>query len=243
MNQKIQKKIHYCWFGRKPLNKLSLKCIDSWKKYCPDYEIIEWNEENFDVNMIPFTHDAYNAKKYAFVSDFARFFILQKEGGIYLDVDVEIIKPLDSLLENKAYMGFETDIYVNPGLGFGAIANHPLMNLFIAEYTRLVFPMDAKKQNSLTVVHIVTNILLKKGLKLNNEKQIIENCTIYSKDFFQPIDCLTKKLIITDNTFSIHHYAASWYTPQRKLLKYLSKLLGPKMSIWVKNHFLGKKNS
>lgn len=105
----IPKIIHYCWFGRGPLPELAQKCIASWKKYLPDYEIKEWNEDNFDVNIIPYTAEAYKAKKYAFVSDYARFWILYQYGGIYFDTDVEVIRPMDDIIERGNFMGFETD--------------------------------------------------------------------------------------------------------------------------------------
>ena len=105
----IPKIIHYCWFGRNPLPELALKCIASWKKYMPDYEIKEWNEDNFDVNIIPYTAEAYAQKKYAFVSDYARFWILYRYGGIYFDTDVEVIRPIDDIIARGNFMGFETD--------------------------------------------------------------------------------------------------------------------------------------
>ena len=125
----IPKIIHYCWFGRNPLPELAQKCIASWKKYLPDYEIKEWNEDNFDVNIIPYTAEAYAQKKYAFVSDYARFWIQHKYGGIYFDTDVEVIRPIDDIIARGNFMGFETDpnsekgdasnASVNPGLGLG----------------------------------------------------------------------------------------------------------------------------
>ena len=122
----IPKVIHYCWFGRNPLPKSALKCIDSWRKFFPDYEIKEWNEDNFDVNIIKYTQDAYNAKKYAFVSDYARIWILYNYGGVYFDTDVEVISPMTDIIEKGPFMGFEINnstenkIAVNPGLGIGS---------------------------------------------------------------------------------------------------------------------------
>jgi len=125
----IPKIIHYCWFGRNPLPASAQKCIDSWKKYFPDYEIKEWNEDNFDVNRIPYSRDAYAAKKFAFVSDYARFWILYYMGGVYFDIDVEVIHPMDDLIEKGPYMGWEKPdmsgrYTINPGLGRGHAANH-----------------------------------------------------------------------------------------------------------------------
>lgn len=129
----IPKKIHYCWFGRNPLPESALKCIASWRKYLPDYEIIEWNEDNFDVNSIPYTRQAYESKKYAFVSDYARFKILYEHGGLYFDTDVEVIRPMDDIIAKGPFMGFEINPCterpqgaVNPGLGLGAVAQMPI---------------------------------------------------------------------------------------------------------------------
>ena len=235
----IPKKIHYCWFGRNKKNKLAIKCINSWKKHCPDFEILEWNEDNYNVNVTDYTKEAYEAKKYAFVSDYARFDIINREGGIYLDVDVEIIKDITPLLNHKAYMGFEEVIYVNPGLGFGSVANNNLLEYILSKYNIRKFINDDGSYDYTTVVVFVTNILQEKGLILNNEFQVVDDCTIYPKDYFQPIDLIKQIKTVTDNTFSIHHYAASWYSPQRKVLKTISKLLGTRINRFVRNFIKG----
>lgn len=135
----IPKIIHYCWFGKEELSDLAKKCILSWKKYMPDCEIKEWNEDNFDVNMIQYTKEAYKHRRYAFVSDFARFYILKQHGGIYLDVDVELIKPIDDLLEHKAILGFESVGRVNPGLILASEPNTLFLNDMIELYKGLSF--------------------------------------------------------------------------------------------------------
>lgn len=132
----IPKIIHYCWFGGKPLPKSAIKCINSWKKLFPDYEIREWNESNFDVNMIPYTKEAYVAKKYAFVSDFARFWILHEYGGIYFDTDVEVIRPMTDILLKGAYFGMENYSSINPGLGMAAPIGHAFNNWYINYFRR-----------------------------------------------------------------------------------------------------------
>ncbi|MCL2798411.1 MAG: glycosyl transferase [Firmicutes bacterium] len=223
----IPKKIHYCWFGGKPLGKLETKCVASWKKFCPDYEIIEWNEANFDVNAIKYTKQAYEAKKYAFVSDYARFDILYREGGIYLDTDVELIKPLDELLIHKVYMGFERPGLVNSGLGFGTEAGHELLQYICESYRARAFLKDDGSPDYTTVVQIVSSTLYPKGLTDENTIQVIDGCTIFPMDYFQPIDQKTRKKYITQNTFSIHHYAASWYSKRHKFLKKIGKLMPP----------------
>ena len=139
----IPKKIHYCWFGRNPLPESAKKCIESWKKYCPAYEIIEWNENNFDLTENRYAREAYEQKKWAFVSDYARLKIVYEQGGIYMDVDVELIKPLDELTELDGYMGFEKEIdgqmWIATGLGFGARAGHPIVGALLKDYEDIPF--------------------------------------------------------------------------------------------------------
>ena len=208
----IPKIIHYCWFGRNPLPPLAIQCIESWKKYFPDYEIKEWNEDNFDVNIIPYTSEAYKAKKYAFVSDYARFWILYNYGGLYFDTDVEVIRPMNDIIEKGSFMGFESEgTGCNPGLGLGCSPDHGFIKKMLDLYGTLSFV--ASKDNEFkykTIVEYTTEILVEHGLKDINETQLIEGFYIYPNDYFNPINIITKRLYITDNTRSIHHFAASW---------------------------------
>ena len=222
----IPKIIHYCWFGRNPLPKSALKCIDSWKKFFPDYEIKEWNEDNFDVNVIPYTKEAYEAKKYAFVSDYARFWILYHHGGIYFDTDVKVIKPFDEIISRGAFMGREAGAYlknicsnyqgkglaVAPGLGLGVNPGHPLYKEFLNLYDKLAFKNNDGSLNVKTIVSYTSEILVKHGLgDDNNEPQNIDGIWIYPADVFCPMDHTQGcKLNITSNTVSIHLYDASW---------------------------------
>ena len=229
----IPKVIHYCWFGRNPLPPLAIKCIKSWKKYLPDYEIKEWNEDNFDVNIIPYTKEAYAAKKYAFVSDYARFWILYKYGGLYFDTDVEIIKPMDDIIARGPFMGCENEVKDNeatalavaPGLGLGVNPGLDLYKEMLDLYGTLHFIMPDGKNYFKTVVHHTSETLYKYGLKNINSIQKCAGIWIYPKDFFCPIDYTTGKSLVTKNTYSIHHYAASWQaSPIRIFLSYfLSK--------------------
>ena len=222
-NPEIPKIIHYCWFGRNPLPPLAEKCIASWQKFLPDYEIKEWNEDNFDVGMNPYIEEAYHMKKYAFVSDFARFYILYHHGGIYFDVDVEILKPIDDILARGPYMGLEKmegtkysgTVAVAAGLG---MASYPKLGFFgevIDFYSKTHF-ISWRGKTSSTVVKLVTNLLIKKGdIDLNN---ISECCGIYiyPDDYFDPMNYYTKDITITDNTRTIHHYAATWVEKRKK---------------------------
>lgn len=210
----IPKVIHYCWFGRNPLPEDAKKCIESWRKYLPDYEIKEWNEDNFDVNSIPYTSEAYAAQKYAFVSDFARFKILYDHGGIYFDTDVEVIKPFDDIIAHGAFMGIEKSLATtkgigcvgaNAGLGLGAEAGLPIYKEIIDFYSSRSYLTEDS-----TVVTNVTRLLMGKGMENSDREQQVADITIYPSEFFCPMDSTTGKIEITPNTVSIHHYTCSW---------------------------------
>ena len=225
----IPKIIHYCWFGRGPLPELAQKCIASWKKYLPDYEIKEWNEDNFDVNIIPYTAEAYKAKKYAFVSDYARFWILYQYGGIYFDTDVEVIRPIDDIVERGNFMGFETDpkpqlkedvskasvapglgLGVNPGLGLGVNPGLGIIEKMMHYYDGQHFVQEAVMKNQITVVHIATKVLRDNGLKNVAGIQEVAGCYIYPAEYFCPINVTTGRIHVEKNTRTIHHYAGTW---------------------------------
>ena len=229
----IPKKIHYCWFGGNPLPESAKKCIETWKKYCPDYEIIEWNETNFDVNQNQYCKEAYAAKKWAFVSDYARFWILYKYGGIYFDTDVEVIKPLDSIIEKGPFMGCERDVEcnvasaiavapglglgVNPGLGLGVNPGLGLYKEILDLYETLHFKNKDGSLNLKTVVQYTTEILVKHGLKNTNNIQYCAGIYIYPREFFCPKNIDTGILELTDNSYTIHHFEGTWLTPWLRL--------------------------
>ena len=212
----IPKIIHYCWFGRNPLPESAMKCIDSWKRFFPDYEIKEWNEDNFDVNIIPYTKEAYEAKKYAFVSDYARMWILYHHGGLYFDTDVEVIKSMDDIVARGPFMGIEVEAKVDvfplvaPGLGLGA---EPMMDLYrniMDYYTPLHFVREDGSFNQVTVVKHVTKVLVSNGLKQTNELQEVAGVWIYPREYFNPFDNNTGRMLKTENTSSIHWYTKTW---------------------------------
>ena len=227
--------IHYCWFGRKPLPKSARKCIASWRKYLPNYEIKEWNEDNFDVNIIPYTAEAYKEKKYAFVSDYARFWILYKYGGLYFDTDVEIIRPIYDIIARGSFMGCEKDAKVGttptmfgvaPGLGLGAVPNLRLYSDILALYDNLHFTNKEGSLNLKTVVEYTTEILVAHGLQNTNEIQNCAGIFIYPKEYFNPKDYATGKLYITKNTRSIHHFSATWRSSYERTNLKIYHLLG-----------------
>ncbi len=215
----IPKVIHYCWFGNSPLPRLARKCIKSWKKYFPDYEIIEWNESNFDVNIIPYTREAYVVGKYAFVSDYARFWILYRYGGLYFDTDVEVIRPMDDIISRGTFMGCERaykegatpdTLGVNPGLGLGTSPGLGLYKEILDFYQHLHFRNEDGTLNLTTVVQYVTGLLCQKGLRNINEIQEIAGVYIYPKEYFSPFSHSTYHPHITPNSYTIHWFAGSW---------------------------------
>lgn len=219
----IPKIINYCWFGGKKKPKSVQKCIDSWKKYCPDYQIIEWNEKNFDIRQNNYAFQAYKSKKWAFVSDFARLSIIYNNGGIYLDTDVELIKSLDDLLEFDAYFGREktNNLYFNTGLGFGAKKGNRVVELLLMQYESINFICENGNFDLTPCTDRNSEIF--NSLVLNNldEKYVINNIAFLSTDYLCPIEFGTNTKNITTNTISIHHFDGTW---QNKTTKIKSKL-------------------
>ena len=226
----IPKIIHYCWFGGKPLPKSAEKCIASWKKYLPDYEIKRWDESNFDVNAIPYTREAYAACKFAFVRDYARFWILYHYGGVYFDTDVEVIRPIDDIINRGGFLGVESNrngIYtVNPGLGFAATQSTAVIGEMVNLYSTFHFTNTDGASDLKNIVEITTDYLSSKGLQNTDEIQDCCGFTIYPKDYFCPIDYDTRELKITENTRTIHHYAESWVPRSTRFKNALSRLFG-----------------
>lgn len=218
----IPKIIHYCWFGRNPLPKLAQKCIKSWEKYCPDYEIIEWNEDNFDISACPlYVRQAYEAKKWAFVTDYVRLKILYDFGGFYFDTDVELCKSLEPLRENHCFMGIENSIRcikVNTGLGMGAEPGFLLLKEMAACYNEQPFILPDGQMDITTCTVRNTEILKKHGYAEENRLQVIAGATIYPAEYFSPVEMESGKRKITPNTYSIHHYSLSW-TPVENQIK------------------------
>lgn len=230
----IPKKIHYCWFGRGELSTTAKKCIKSWKKYCPDYEIIKWNEDNFDIHQNEYTRKVYAEKKYAFLSDYARLKIVYEQGGIYLDVDVELVKSLDDLLGNDAYFGFETKEFINTGVGFGAKKGNLAIKFLLDEYDQL---LDGTKE-VIGCPILNTEGLVKLGLVRNGQLQKLAECTVYPAEYFNPYDDPTGRLNKTKNTYSIHWYAKSWLD-KKSIIR--SKLTQPLHRIFGTDFFRKKR--
>lgn len=225
----IPKIIHYCWFGGKPLPEDAKRYIESWKRYCPDYKIVEWNESNFDLNIVPYVKEAYEAKKWAFITDYVRLYALQLMGGVYMDTDVEVLKNLDEFLNNEGFSGFERIDAIPTGI-MASEKDNPFINELLREYDGLHFYRDDGSFDLTTNVTRITNSALKHGVKLNNKKQKIWHFTIYPKEFFCPKDYLTGQINVTRNTYTIHHFAGSWHSPKQqqwqRFEKYIALRIG-----------------
>ena len=236
----IPKVIHYIWLGGNPEPNILKKCKRSWRKYCPDYEIKRWDETNLDLNKFKFAKDAYNAKKWAFASDVFRFDILYKEGGIYLDTDVELIKPIDEFLAYEFFTGFESEQFVNPGLIMGCKKESKIANDILEIYKKAEFNID--KLFDITVCKLVTSYLVENyNLKQTGETQRLKNnkVVIFSPEYFCPKSIETLETIITKNTVSIHHYSATWVnkTLKDRLKALLRFCIGNKNYQKIRNQY------
>lgn len=245
--------IHYCWFGGTPLPKSAEKCIESWKKYCPDYELKLWNEENFDLQCNAYCAEMYRRKKWAFLTDYVRLKVVHDQGGVYLDTDVQLVKPLDALVEKGAYMGFECSDLVATGLGFAAEAGHPFLKENMAYYENMT---DFEVLRACP--HITTELMEKHGLVRDcAQTQQLAGMTVYAAEYLCPKNERTGLMQKTKNTYSIHHYDASWFeeswkeskkkrwreeklrhfrtTPNRILRKVMGEQRYEKLKGWLKH--------
>ena len=266
----IPKIIHFCWFGGNPLPELAQKCIASWRKYLPDYEIWQWSEGShsltlpsregickklydrrmeFEVNSIPYTAEAYRQKKFAFVSDYARFWILNKYGGLYFDTDVDVIRPMDGIIARGNFMGFELNpdgendpqryapryaYAVNPGVGLGMEAGHPFLKRMLEKYATLeyetpVFPWGK------TIVAYTTEELCELGLRNVLGIQQVKDIRVYPSEYFSPIDIVTSRLHVTDNTVSIHRFTGTWGDSRHHSWKEAVKAYLPEWLFYLNN--------
>ena len=248
----IPKIIHLCWFGGKPLPPLAKECVASWRKFLPGYRIVQWSEERyidearshtladevrvFDVDMMPYTAEAYRLGKYAFVSDYARFWILYQYGGIYFDTDVEVIRPIDDIVERGNFMGFETDpkpqlkadaseASVNPGLGMGVAPGLGIIKKMLDYYEGRHFEFIPGGIGQLTIVHIATEVLRKAGLKQQQGIQQVDDMWIYPAEYFCPINLKTGRIHVRPNTRTIHHYAGTWQDKHFSFKEWIKKVL------------------
>lgn len=234
----IPKIIHYCWFGRGEKPELAVKCIDSWKKCLPDYELKEWNEDNFDILQNQYVREAYENCKFAFVTDYVRLYAIYTEGGVYMDTDVEVLGNFDKFLHHHAFSGFETDGNVPTGIMAaekGAVWAKELLD----GYQNRFFVQPDGSFDMTTNTSVITNYMIGKGLILNNQYQDFPGlCTMYPSDYFCPKDHRTGKIRCTKNTVCIHHFAGSWlnhsfWTDFRHNLKLIFvRVFGERLISW-----------
>ena len=231
----IPKVIHYCWFGRSELPPLAKKCIASWKKVLPDYEIKEWNEDNYDITKNAYMAAAYKEKKFGFVPDYIRSDLIYRYGGFYFDTDVEVIKPLDSLLLYKGVMGFESKELVAGGL---IVAGEKGLDIFKEMrdiYDDISFYNTDGSLNLLPSPAYNTEVLARHGLQKNGMLQEVAGVTIFPMDYFCPKPFQFGKIKITKNTLTIHHYAASWIGPKQRFANLMIRIFGKKLILKLWN--------
>lgn len=221
----IPKKIHYCWFGGNKKSKLILKCMDSWRKFFPDYEIIEWNETNIDLHENVYVEQAYKAKKWAFVSDYVRMKVLYENGGIYFDTDVEVLKPFpDEVLSLSAFTGFQYlgKAQVNPGNVFACEAKNEIVRLMIESYNNDVFRNESIDTIQ-TINKRITDLLARNGLKEVDEKQTVMGLTVFPSSIFCPYDHKKSKVLNYPESLTAHYFAGSWTPWYRKIRHFFGK--------------------
>lgn len=214
--QVIPKIIHYMWLGKKEIPDILKQCIDSWKRYCPDYEIIRWDESNYDVHKNEFVSQAYDNKMYGFVPDYARIELLYEYGGIYLDTDVELIRNLDDLLYQDAFCSVEKWQVLNWGGCSGAIKGHVALIPFLDRWAKRSLVRKDGTIDNLSSGMIDTSIAIEEGYKVNGKNQTVNGMNIYAYDYFHPYDYMSGKLEATDDTFSVHHFNGGWLDGKSK---------------------------
>lgn len=235
----IPKVIHYCWFGKGEKPKLAKKCIASWKKYCPDYEIIEWNENNFDINCCPYVKEAYESRRFAFVTDYVRLYIMFTQGGIYMDTDVEVTRNLDEFLVHKAFSGFESETQIPTGIMAGE-KGFPLFENLLSYYDGRHFLDKNGNQDTTTNVITITAMLSERGFIPNGKYQVVDGFALYPRDYFCPLDDSTGVMYDSKNTATIHWFNKSW-VPQRlrvrsKITRFFHRLFGKDCFAFLKKH-------
>lgn len=212
----IPKVIHYMWFGRKPIPDTLRRCMDTWREFCPDYEIVEWNEDNYDVNKHPYMAQAYEQGAYGFVPDYARLDILYNHGGIYFDTDVQLIKNIDQLLYQEAFSGVEKWQVLTLGCGTGAVKGHRMIKKLLDLREKISFIDKKGNINKNTCGFYDTRVILDEGYKMNGTTQCVGGMNIYAYDYFQPMDYMSGQLNVTENTYAIHNYNGGWMDESMK---------------------------
>ena len=235
----IPKRIHYCWFGGSPLPREAKRCIESWKRFCPDYEIIEWNESNFDICCHPFVKSAYEAGAWAFVSDYARLKVVYENGGIYFDTDVELLRKPDFLLEYACYVGIQQCGRIcNTGLGFGAEQGDSTIQNMLAQYDNLVYQVENREKISCPYINHRT--LTELGYKYSDKITTIHKLVILPPQYLDPLSPGDCQNLLCEDSVSIHHYSASWTSKtnrwKRKIIQFVGEKRVHQVKQILKNH-------
>jgi hypothetical protein len=218
--------------------KLAKKCIKSWKKYCPDYEFVLHTEDNFDLTQNRYMREAYEAGKWAFVSDYARLKIIYDNGGIYLDTDVELIKPIDDLVKLGGFMGFDEKGIVATGLGFGAEKGNKIVSEFLKDYDDIPFILPDGSFDLTPCPDRNTEALKRLGMDIKNTSQTFMDITFLPDEYLCPMNYYTGKKTITENTYSIHHYSASWTSVVTKRTTRIKRIIGVRLYDKIYGKFL-----
>lgn len=206
----IPKKIHYCWFGKGEMPDLALKCIESWHRVMPDYEYKLWNEETFNVNVVPYTKEAYEARKYAFVTDYVRLWALYNEGGIYMDTDVEILKPLDDLLHLSAFTGYEGSKTQPPVTGLMASVHHgEWVKEQLDDYDNAHFVKEDGSFDMTTNTVRISKIMRSNGFIQDGKQSVYKDLHVFPTDYFCPRQT-SGEFLLTENTYCDHHFMGTW---------------------------------
>lgn len=233
----IPKIIHYCWFGHNKLPNDTKRYIQTWMKYCPDYEIKEWNESNFDINCCKFIRQAYDSRAWAFVSDYARLKIVYEHGGIYLDTDVELLKNLDFLLDNSFFASIgQIENLCATGLGYGAEAGNPVVKRMMEIYESMDF--DLEKKEEIACPYINDSVIKSFGYKTSDEVVKVNGMTILPPRYMDPLSPGDSKNLLCDDTISIHHYSASWTSRPNRLKRKIFDAVGQERINKIKKIFV-----
>ncbi len=236
----IPRKIHYCWFGKGPMPDLAVKCIESWHKYMPDYEYKLWNEDNFDINSVPYVREAYEAKKYAFVTDYVRLYALFTEGGIYMDTDVEALKSYDDLLSLTGFTGYEGSKYMPPVTGtMASIAGGEWVKEQLAAYDGIHFLKEDGTFDITTNTVRISKIMRENGFVQDGKKKQYKDITIFPSEYFCPRQT-TGEFFLTNNTYCDHHFLGSWDDSSKQ--SFIKRILGKNMMthlIYIKRKLFG----
>lgn len=211
----IPRIIHYCWFGPKKIPEMEQMCIASWKKKLPDYKIMFWNEQNFDVNSVSYVREAYEKEKYAFVSDYVRMYALYNYGGVYFDTDVEVLKPLDNFLNDTAFIGFENKTMIGTGI-IGAERHSEIFEKMLDYYNKHNFIDDNGNIDTTTNVQIISRLLKDQAFEPHNSEQQLPKIHIYERDVFCPKKMDDGTFAVTERSVTIHRFAGSWLTEREK---------------------------